>query len=253
MIKKKIKKIIKSILKIFGYRIVKLNPSWLEICSNPYEIQRRLIKNPNDDLTIFDVGAYHGYTALHYKRLFPNSLIFCFEPFPESYATLCKSIGDKSGFKVFNLGLSNHIGEADFYVNEYSPTNSILTVHPFAHSIWGENLLNSKFSIKVELSTLDEIVFKNNIKRIDILKLDVQGAESRVILGGLQSLKKGIVKIVYTEIITLPTYQNQTGLNEMISLFDTLGYELFSIYNLPYTNEGKLRQIDAIFTLKDLN
>lgn len=252
MIQKKIKKWIKQVFNKIGYRIIRVTPTWIEIFSNPFEIQKRIISNPKSDLIIFDIGAYHGYTALHYKRLFPNSNIFCFEPFPDSFSVLMNLVGNKPGFQIFNIGLSDKAGIADFYSNQYSPTNSILKTEPSAESIWGENLLNSKEIIKVNLKTLDEIVTENNIDRIDILKIDVQGAESRVIKGGVETFKKGIVKLIYTEIITLPTYQGQSDLENMIGLFREMGFELFSIYNLSHTSEGRLRQVDAIFLYNQL-
>lgn len=251
MIVKKIKKGIKYFFKKVGYRIVRVTPTWAEIYSNPFEIQKRLVSNPNSNLVIFDIGAYRGYMALNYKKLFPNSKIYCFEPFPGSYSILNDLVGGKNGYEIFNFGLSDNSGQADFYSNIYSPTNSLLKTESLANSIWGDNLLDSKEVITVKLKTLDEVVLENKIDRIDILKIDVQGAEYKVIIGGEKTLKKGIVKIVYTEIITLPTYQGQTDLESMIRLFREMDFELFSIYNNSYSNEGRLRQIDAIFTYKE--
>ena len=46
-----------------------------------------LIKN----LTLFDVGAHKGQTALYLSKVFPNSMVYSFEPNPELFAELTGS------------------------------------------------------------------------------------------------------------------------------------------------------------------
>jgi hypothetical protein len=80
-----------------------------------------------------------------------------------------------------------------------------------------------------------------------LLKLDVQGAEPLVLKGGEGLLRSGRVRLVYTEIMTLPTYAGQAELHEFLSMMRGYGFELFNIFNLSTTAAGQLRCVDAIF------
>ena len=53
--------------------------------------------------------------------------------------------------------------------------------------------------------------------------------------------------MIYTEIIMLPTYENQLDFDEFIKLMKSFGFRLFNLYNLSLTKEGELRQVDALF------
>jgi len=53
--------------------------------------------------------------------------------------------------------------------------------------------------------------------------------------------------LIYTEIIMLPTYENQLDFDEFIKLMKSFGFRLFNLYNLSLTKEGELRQVDALF------
>lgn len=98
-------------------------------------------------------------------------------------------------------------------------------------------------------STIDRFVAEENIPSIDVLKLDVQGAEYLVLKGAEKSIAASRINLIYSEIITQPTYKNQKELHEVLRLFHDYAFLLHNIYNLSRTSSGKLRQIDAIFTL----
>jgi hypothetical protein len=53
--------------------------------------------------------------------------------------------------------------------------------------------------------------------------------------------------MIYTEIITLPTYEGQRYLDEILGQMRSHGFDLFNFYNYSCTNTGQLRQVDAIF------
>ena len=145
------------------------------------------------------------------------------------------------------ISFGDFVGFAKFNSNKFSQTNSLLNSHKLANKVWGKNLLDKKKVINDELTTIDSFVEKHNIKKIDILKIDTQGSEYLVLKGAKESLKRGIVKLIYTEIIMLPTYENQLDFDEFIKLMKSFGFRLFNLYNLSLTKEGELRQVDALF------
>ena len=85
-----------------------------------------------------------------------------------------------------------------------------------------------------------------------MLKLDVQGAEYKVLLGAADALAGGLIDIVYMEIILMPTYQMQWTLSQYLSFFDNHDMRLFGLYNFNYIC-GQLRQLDALFVRRGLD
>jgi FkbM family methyltransferase len=218
--------------------IPRRNPAFAE--------QRRLLER-NPPKVIFDVGAHHGESVSLYKKLFPAASVYCFEPFSESFAVLKRNIQRLSNVKPFNLALSDQVGEADFNANAYSATNSLLATSPHAEEVWPGGPVDTKRQVRVQTSTLDNFCREQSIDAIDLLKLDVQGAEPLVLKGGAELLRRGRVRLIYTEIITLPTYSGQAELHEFLAMMRGYGFELFNLFNLSTTPAGQLRQVDAIF------
>ena len=89
------------------------------------------------------------------------------------------------------------------------------------------------------------------MSRIHILKLDVQGAELRVLKGAERLLREHRIDIVYCEVILAPTYVGQAPLFEYLRFFHELGYVLFSVHDLQ-RRRGQLLQMDALFVAPEI-
>ena len=236
-----IKRVFNGVLRRLGYEF---RPLWTP--TDAFLDQERLLQG-NTPLTIFDVGAHRGESALMYKTLFPTAAVYSFEPFPESFAAFQRETAKLANVQAFNVALSDRVGETEFNCNEYTATNSLLNTAPDVESVWPGGLVDTKKQIRVQTTTLDRFCQEHSIAAIDLLKLDVQGAEPLVLKGGEQMLRSGRVRLVYTEILTLPSYTGQTELHEFIRMMQDYGFELFNFYNLNTTTSGQLRQLDAIF------
>lgn len=243
------KKFLKKIFSLLGFEVIQ--KKYIVSPPDAFEDQKKIFSD-QDAVIIFDVGAHHGQTALTYNKLFSNPQIFSFEPFGESYATLSNTVKDFGNIKTFNTALSNITGEVDFHSNQSSATNSILPTHQEGAAIWDANLLDTVKKIKVPVTTVDEFIIAQTISHVDILKIDTQGTEYLVIEGALNSIKADKIKLIYMEILTLPTYENQKKFDEILFLLRTNGFELYNIYNTSHTKNGMLRQVDAIFISKQI-
>ena len=239
-----IKKIIKKIFNVFGCEII--STKYIVLPPDAFEDQRKIFAD-QDSVIIFDVGAHHGQTALAYNKLFKASQIYSFEPFGESYTALTNTVKSFGNIQAFNTALSNITGEVDFHSNQSSATNSIFATHQEGAAIWDVDLLDTINKIKVPVTTIDAFIETHNIPNIDILKIDTQGTEYLVIEGALSSIKSGKLKLIYMEILTLPTYENQKKFDEILLLLRTNSFELYNIYNTSQTKNGVLRQLDAVF------
>jgi len=255
------KKGIQQLLASFGYRISRLPaPAYDEdsitairedsitaMREDPFTAMQHLligIKQP----IIFDVGAHHGHISRHFRSLFPTSTVYSFEPFQDSFEQLKANTASDQGIKVFNFGLGDRNGTQSFNSNSSSATNSLLATDELGSLTWGSGLLETKTIVQAEFRTLDSVLEAMRIPRIDILKLDVQGAEPLVMEGALSACRTGAISLVYSEIIIQPTYKGQKRFDESLAAFYRNGFDLYNIYNMCYTAEGRLCQVDATFT-----
>jgi FkbM family methyltransferase len=228
---------------VFGLSIVRKEPLDA-LRSDPFIEQRRLLNK--EAVTIFDVGAHIGDISKVYNDLFPKSTIYSFEPFPQSFAALQKNVQQHQNIHVINFGLADRRGSLPFHENTSSVTNSLLEPDAAADTTWGFGVVRSKGTAHCQFTTLDEFVAENGISFIDILKMDVQGAETQILDGAKKMLAFHRIGLIYTEIITMPTYKDQKPFWEILKRFDDAGMRLYNMYNFSLLG-GRLRQIDAIF------
>jgi len=236
-VKRVLKRLIEASLRPFGYELAKLP-------ADPFALQARLVGGA--DPVIFDVGAYTGEVAAIYRHHFPGATIHCFEPFPETFGTLVGNVGGDPRISCHQVAVSDAAGRALLHSNRFAPTNSLLATDERGSAFWGEGLLDSTSTVEVATTTLDAFCQEKDIPRVDILKMDVQGAEFLALEGARGLLKEGRISIIYTELITCPTYRGQHRFGEYIALLDCLGSEVLDFYN-PVRRWGRLMQADLIF------
>lgn len=184
---------------------------------------------------IFDVGAHHGESVVYLKALFPKASLYSFEPDPDSFDVL--SASPIEGVSYFNLALSDVDGTASFYRNKISHTNSLLKVNLKSSDSIGianataENdtqfFKNFNEEVRVIATRLDSFTKQHSIGQIDLLKIDVQGAECRVLAGGNATLQN--TKVIVLEINFFDYYEHQTTFMDIEQILSPLGFRLFSI------------------------
>ncbi len=200
------------------------------------------------ELRIVDVGAYKGLWINRYLKKYPNVIAYLIEPYEESFVNLQKKFRGLSNIKIFKIGLSNINAFKEVNVNSKSYTNSLLELDPEAKKSWSKNKFEHLYKKKVETVTLENFVDKNKIERINILKLDVQGYESRVIKGGEMLLKNYLIDILVLEVIVAPTYKDQSKISEIFTILDKYNYKLYGIYDIEKNSKReKIQQFDVIF------
>lgn len=142
---------------------------------------------------IFDVGAHTGSWSKIAYKCFPNAKIHAFEISKTNFKSLKKNLKSER-FKINNLGLSNK--KSEIYYKDHganSEINSIINTMNFHEK-------NSKYSYKKAcLISGDSYCFRNKINKIDLLKIDVEGAEYLVISGFKKMLKEKKIKVIQFE------------------------------------------------------
>ena len=107
-------------------------------------------------------------------------------------------------------------------------------------------MLDTTSQIEVRTTTIDTFCTETRISNIDILKMDVQGAEFSVLEGAHDMLASQKISLIYTELIMCPTYKGQHSLHEYLSFLASFGYDFLDFFN-PVRNHNQLIQADVLF------
>lgn len=236
------KKYIKNLLKLLGYKIEKIENS-LNFTSE--DILKKFFEKKSDFL-IFDIGAHYGESAKKFRRLFDNARIYSFEPSPDSYKIL-ESL-EIENFRTFNFGLSKNKSLENFSVNLKSATNSLLLFSKDANKSWEIQSLNNLDTITCKFDTLDNFCYQEKINFIDFIKIDVQGSEYLVLEGAKKTLLNKKIKVLQIEVIMADTYQGQKSIGYYISILESYGYKFINFSDCVFRN-GILIQSDLFFSI----
>lgn len=186
------------------------------------------------DPLIFDVGANIGQSIEGYRRLFPECKITSFEPLPDCFGTLVRQFGGTDGISLENLALAETEGVRTFYSTRCKSASSLLEPDPIIRkkSVKGNYDYDK---IEVKTGTLDSYCKRNGVTEIDILKIDVQGAELSVLKGADSLLKNGAIRLIYSEVLFAENYSGQSSLLSISAFLEKHSYLLwdfksFSLY-----------------------
>jgi FkbM family methyltransferase len=140
------------------------------------KLTKFLIKNLKENDIFYDIGANYGfytYLALEFCKE-----VHSFEPIPDVFGYLYKNLNNEPKAILNNIALSDKIGDALMYINKISTGGSTIIKEVFQ-----KNPNNFLKEIKVPIRTLDDYLKNHN--KPTIIKIDVEGAESKVIEGGI--------------------------------------------------------------------
>jgi FkbM family methyltransferase len=211
---------------------------------NAFSAQRLFFDSDSAPI-IFDVGAYIGEVAKTYRETFPCARLYCFEPFPGSFREL-ETLSADPLVRLYQVAISDQVGRITLNVNADLSCNSIFR-RPRKGSAYYHSQAQSVDQIEVDTTTIDSLCNKENIERIDILKLDVEGAEIKALKGAHNKLSEHAVILIYTEVMFISHYEGGCLFHELTGLLEQYDYTLFNLYNLKRAKNGQLRWANAIF------
>jgi FkbM family methyltransferase len=169
-----------------------------------------------------DVGAHHGETTFGYANHNPGLKIYAFEPNLRAAATL---IGRAPNFVVLPMAVAETDGSADFHINAFDAASSLLPMDENARRSWagGEQLKPQK-TVTVPTLRLDTFFDLAGIARVDLLKIDAQGADLAV-LRSAGSRLRDIVKIsIEVDISPRRLYVGSASRAEVLAFLTTAGF-----------------------------
>ena len=248
-----IKKLINKIVSLVGYSFEK------KYNEKTYLNNLLKIFIKKNDPIILDVGANKGQSVDRFQSIFEKPYIYCFEPVKSCFNLLKKKINSEKRIKVYNLAVCKNNKKKKIYIYENDAHSSFNKV--LKNTKWLKlrskkiNISSKKYLKKTELvktETIDNFCKKNNIKEIDILKIDTQGNEDNVLRGCKNLLRQKKIKIIQVEIILQDVY------SKYLNIYDIEKYLIPNSYRLLATNKfGNLIdnysfQMDILYTTKDL-
>jgi len=205
--------------------------------------------NPPSVNIILDVGSRDAMESVTLKDFYPNANIYAFECNPPAIELCKKNIGKHSGIVLVPNAVSDVNGTLEFFAIDPERTitthkdgnigaSSLFLANPeYPHEKYHQN------KITVESVTLSRWAKHVGVFDIDILWIDLQGAELRA-FRGMEDLISH-VKVIYTEVEFREMYLGQPLFNEINQYLLRKGFVLIKLY--PYGWFG-----NALYVRKDL-
>lgn len=189
--------------------------------------------------TIFDIGANIGRVSKDLRALYPNTKIYCFEPYPEIFDELTKR---SENYICVKAAVSDFIGTSKFYKrplafegnDQWTGDSSMLY-----RDLYGEDEV-----IEVNVITAESFMEDYNIKTIDIVKIDVEGAGMQVLTGFGKKLND--ISLIYIESEEYQTWYGQNVYVEIAKYLEENGFGMYNYVtdwfqnNTIWINESKI-------------
>lgn len=169
--------------------------SWLSNSANnePEIVSAfKLVLNTMQPKTFWDIGSNIGFYSWFVRQYPSIKNIVLFEPDPTNYALIQKTILKNNILicEAINIAVSDKTGEANFVIDEASGATGSLEATSETnnrHSLHSHYSMGDK-TIKCYTSTIDDLTQTRAYP--DFIKIDVEGAEHLVILGGIDFINK---------------------------------------------------------------
>ena len=172
-----------------------------------------------EDSSFIDVGCYRGNFLIEANKFAPSGAHIGFEPIPEIYTKVIKTLGGVNDIR--QLGLSDERGETTFNYVKSNPLYSGIKKRSYPGKESIEELV-------IKVYTLDHQLFQS--PRVDLIKIDVEGAELNVLKGGINTITK------FNPVIVFEYEQGASDVYgvtpaEIWSFFDKVKYSIYTLKN----------------------
>jgi len=191
-------------------------------------------------MVFVDIGANQGEFTLYAAKRLPAGKVLAFEPVEERYRHLIENV-QMNGFEnisAYNFGLSNRAGESEMYMPD-NIRRSNQTFNGLANegtaSVFRSSARPSR-TCTARFETFDRVFRESRLSRLDVIKIDVEGAELHVLRGARDAIEQ-YRPVIMMELSaeSLEAAGHTTG--DVMDFLDNLHYEPFLI--------GNFRSIDV--------
>jgi FkbM family methyltransferase len=181
------------------------------------------------DMTFVDVGANLGEVTLLAAKRLKKGRVLAFEPVPLIFSQLSRNIALNNWLHIalFNIGLFDQTGSLPMYRTKDTHFG---TINEGQSSLFSTG--NDREEVTIPLRRFDEVACEYGLEHLDVIKIDVEGAEIMVLRGAEASIKKfGPVIIIEMSEANI----RRAG----YALSDLIGYLKYLDYDIqPLDHEG---------------
>lgn len=161
---------------------------------------------------LFDIGANRGDYAAAILAAFgcENIRLHCFEPSKTAFGLLKQELSGCQNVKLHHFGFGDRPETVKLYsCSEGAGSASIVNTH-YHH------MDNSTIVEEIALTTLDEFCSTNNIRKIDFMKMDVEGFELKILCGGSKLIADASVDFIQFE-FGFPSIESRVFFKDIFS------------------------------------
>jgi len=216
--------------------VVDLNQYLAE--SPPHLSLLRLLYKDSPPSVILDVGCCEGEDSLRYLRIFPQAMIYGIEPNPDNVDKInsLSELVQSDRFCLCQAAVSHQVGTSTLHLSSGHPqdqpktkewdygnkSSSLLPPAALMQRIvpW----LKFERSIQVPTTTLDELAQLHSIEHVDLLHMDIQGAELLAFQGAVKVLPK--TGAIWVEVADRQIYQDQPSSDQITAFLADFGFQL---------------------------
>jgi FkbM family methyltransferase len=189
-------------------------------------------------MTVIDVGANEGLVSLVSAACVGDAgRVLALEPSSREFDRLQTNLGLNGLVNVepFRLALYSHAGSSHLSLAELG--------HEGLNAI-GDQIANPGVSVAatetVELETLDAFVAARSLDRLDLVKLDAEGSEARILEGGVASLRR-FRPLLLIEVVPEHLAAQGSTVDDLLELLADLDYR---VWNFDTDGVSRLRMAD---------
>lgn len=190
------------------------------------EILRACLSHLNDGDTFFDIGGHFGqYTIAAGRKVGPSGSVHVFEPgaIQDRYLRKNIELNNLENVTVANIALSDQPGELALFTPSFADIGKSQLTDP-----------SESDAVRVPVNTLDAYCEERAIRRIDVMKVDVEGAEFGVFKGAARVIREFPPKAIFYESVDSLCESFGHTPEEMHSYLEAAGYRIHAV------EDGKL-------------
>jgi FkbM family methyltransferase len=205
----------------------------------------KLVKDIEVPETIIDIGSNKGQFILLIEKIFPNKIVYSFEPIIEMINKQKKFYKYKKNITFHNLALGSSICSKEFLITSRMDSSSFLKVVSNTNKSKNYSVIEKR---DIKVSTLDEIFLNEKISHPILIKMDVQGYELEVLKGANDLLKK--IDYLLLEVSENEMYQNQPTEKTIVEYLKNFNFEIYRSNDWLKIQNTNFNQRDIIFHKK---
>jgi len=174
-----------------------------------------------DDDVIIDGGSFQGDMAVYFSKRAPEGRIYCFEALPTNRDMILMTIShfDLSNVRLLPYALWNENRILKFYISDHINAGSLLKDF---------RKVDKDKNIDIAAATIDSIVKKYSIKKVNHIWFNIEGAEVKALKGAKKTLKNNDVDIIVSTHVVNDKYSTT---EDVIKLLKSYGFKTKHIKN----------------------